>query len=299
MQTEILEESLAYIEEHICEKISLAQLAEKAGYSPFYFSKLFSEVMGMPVTGYIRVRKLQYALRALLEGGKVLDVSLMYAFESHEGFTRSFTQLFGSTPSKVRKHLTCYEVPPVCAPKGGKRRTDMKLENESLKDSMHQIVYEVLRTAYEEVKEGYCTEIRVTVFDDGRVQIVDNGRGIQLSQNAKANQERLDNILSGHPITSIEYAQMGDFAQYGMQVANSLCESLQINVYRDGMCYTQDYVRGIAQHDVQCCETEHRSGTEIILKPDGLIFGETRFSADKIETWVTENQMSEIVVCGV
>ena len=99
MYTEILKESLDYIEGHICEKISLAQLADKAGYSPFYFSKVFSEVMGMPVTGYIRIRKLQYALRALLEGRKVLDVSLMYAFDSHEGFTRSFTQLFGSTPS--------------------------------------------------------------------------------------------------------------------------------------------------------------------------------------------------------
>ena len=107
----------------------------------------------------------------------------------------------------------------------------MKLEKESLKDSMHQIVYEVLRTSHEEVKEGYCTEIKVTLFADGRVRIVDNGRGIPLSQNAKANQERLDSILSGHPISNIEYAQMGDFAQCGMQVVNSLCENLQITVY--------------------------------------------------------------------
>lgn len=299
MYTEILKESLDYIEVHICEKISLAQLADKAGYSPFYFSKLFSEMMGMPVTGYIRIRKLQYALCSLLDGKKVLDVSLMYAFDSHEGFTRSFTQLFGSTPSKVRKYLTSYEVPPICVLKVGKRRTDMKLEKESLKDSMHQIVYEVLRTSHEEVNEGYCTEIKVTVFEDGSIKIADNGRGIPLSQNAKTNQERLDNILSGHPISSIEYAQMGDFAQCGMQVVNSLCESLQINVYRDGLCYTQDYVRGIAQHDVNCSETDYRSGMEIILKPDCLIFGDTQFSVDEITKWVAENQMSEIVVRGM
>lgn len=113
MNTETLSVILAYIDTHIHNKISLLELAGIAGYSPFYFSKLFSEAMGMPVTGYIRIRKLQYALASLLEGRKVLDVSLMYAFESHEGFTRSFTQMFGTTPSKAKKYLLAYQVPPI------------------------------------------------------------------------------------------------------------------------------------------------------------------------------------------
>lgn len=52
---------LAYVDCHIHEKIDLRSLAEIAGYSPFYFSRIFAEEMGMPVTGYIRIRKLQYA----------------------------------------------------------------------------------------------------------------------------------------------------------------------------------------------------------------------------------------------
>ena len=35
---------LAYIDEHIYEKISLLEMAEMAGYSPFYFSKLFQKL---------------------------------------------------------------------------------------------------------------------------------------------------------------------------------------------------------------------------------------------------------------
>ena len=121
MNTELLKRILLYIDEHIHEKISLVELAEVAGYSPFYFSKLFVKTMGMPVTGYIRIRKLQYALCSLLEGKKVLDVSLMYAFDSHEGFTRSFTQLFGSTPSTARKYLISYSVPEWIVPNIEKR----------------------------------------------------------------------------------------------------------------------------------------------------------------------------------
>ena len=212
MSTEVLKEILAYIDEHIYEKISLLEMAEMAGYSPFYFSKLFSEIMGIPITGYIRIRKLQYALGSLLEGRKVLDVSLMYAFDSHEGFTRSFTKLFGSTPSKVKKYLTSYKVPEYCVPNIEGRRMRMGADKESLIDNMHQIVYEVLKTSFEEADAGFCTEIDITLYGDGRVKITDNGRGIPLSQNEKTNQQVLDKILSGHPISSIEYAQMGDFA---------------------------------------------------------------------------------------
>ena len=231
MSTEVLKEILAFIDEHIYEKISLLELAEMAGYSPFYFSKLFSEIMGIPITGYIRIRKLQYALGSLLEGRKVLDVSLMYAFDSHEGFTRSFTQLFGSTPSKVKKYLTSYKVPGYCVPNIEGRRMHMRIDKESLMDNMHQIVYEVLKTSFEEADAGFCTAINIALYEDGRVKITDNGRGIPLSQNEKTNQQVLDKILSGHPISSIEYAQMGDFNQGGMQVINSLCENLRINVY--------------------------------------------------------------------
>lgn len=235
MSTEVLKEILAYIDEHIYEKISLLEMAEMAGYSPFYFSKLFSEIMGIPITGYIRIRKLQYALGSLLEGRKVLDVSLMYAFDSHEGFTRSFTQLFGSTPSKVKKYLTSYMVPEYCVPNIEGRRMRMGADKENLIDNMHQIVYEVLKTSFEEADAGgFCTEINITLYEDGRIKITDNGRGIPLSQNEKTNQQVLDKILSGHPISSIEYAQMGDFAQGGMRVINSLCENLRINVYYSG-----------------------------------------------------------------
>ncbi len=289
MDTKVLNEILVYIDEHICEKISLLELAEIAGYSPFYFSKLFSETMGLPVTGYIRVRKLQYALCSLLEGRKVLEVSLMYAFDSHEGFTRSFTQLFGITPSRAKKYLSAYQVPELRLLNVNERRNGMGFSENTLVENMHQLVFEVIRTSLEEVKEGFCTQIRVVVGDDGTVRISDNGRGIPLSQNAENNRQILDKILAGQPITKLEYAAMGDFTQGGLQTVNSLCEALRVTVHRNGKEYVQDYVRGITQHEVLCREMEHPSGTEIVLKPDSAIFGELKFSVDMIREWIEEH----------
>ena len=298
MNTEILKKILLYIDEHIYEKISLLELAEVVGYSPFYFSKLFAETMEMPITGYIRIRKLQYALCSLLEEKKVLDVSVMYAFDSHEGFTRSFTQLFGSTPSTVRKYLASYSVPEWVVPEKERRKMSMELDRATLLDNMHQLVFEVLRISLEEVEAGCCTEINITLLQDGRIKIADNGRGIPLSRDPHMNKAVLDKILAGHPISNLEYAGMGDFSQCSLQTVNSLCESLQVNVYRNGMWFQQDYVRGVAQHDVICKELEHESGTEMILKPDVQIFGATAFSVEIIKSWTKEyaNNYSELIV---
>jgi AraC-like DNA-binding protein len=283
----MLENVLAYIDDHINEKINLCVLAELVGYSPFYFSKLFSDAMGMPVTGYIRIRKLQYAIVSLLEGRKVLDVAILYAFDSHEGFTRAFTQLFGSTPSTVRKYLTSYAVPVYVVPKNISRRINMEAIS-SLQHNMHRLVFEFLEQSMEEAKAGFCTNIEITLLPKNRIRISDNGRGLQLSKDLHASKAVLDKILAGSPITNAEYSQMGDLMQAGLQTVNSLCEILQIIVKRDGNTFQQDYVRGVAQHELYINNLVGTSGTEIILKPDTSIFGNEDFSFEILNNWVKQ-----------
>lgn len=287
MDSDISEKILAYVDDHIHERISLCDLSEIAGYSPFYFSRLFSETMGMPITGYIRIRKLQYAVVSLLEGQKILDVAMMYAFDSHEGFTRSFKQLFGSTPRTVRKFLTSYTLPKYGIPINMNRSQGMKrISHEDLQNNMHQLVFEVLNESLEEARAGYCTKIELSLTADGRVKISDNGRGIPLSKNLHASKAVLDKILAGRPITNAEYSQMGDLMQAGLQTVNSLCEALHVTVIREGSKFDQDYIRGVAQHDLDISDSIGASGTEIIFKPDSAIFGDTLFSQEIICNWV-------------
>lgn len=292
MDSDMLRKVLAYIDDHIYEKINLPELAELVGYSPFYFSKLFSDAMGMPVTGYIRIRKLQYAIASLLEGKKVLDVALLYAFDSHEGFTRAFTQLFGSTPTTVRKYLSSYKVPMYVVPEIINGRFVMESQS-TLQHNMHQLVFEFLEQSLAEAKEGYSSKIQITLLPEGKIKITDDGRGLPLSEDIHASKEVLEKILAGKPITNAEYSQMGDLMQAGLQTVNSLCESLQILVKRDGKAFRQDYVRGIAQHELYVDRLEGQSGTEIILKPDSSIFGNEVFSIEILNDWIEQRLKSE------
>lgn len=54
------------------------------------------------------------------------------------------------------------------------------------------------------------------------------------------------------------------------------------------MCFKQDYIRGISQHEVLSESMEHLSGTEITLKPDTSIFVSTTLSDTEVRSWLTD-----------
>ncbi|HOD92255.1 MAG TPA: AraC family transcriptional regulator [Clostridia bacterium] len=98
-----------YIEENINEPITLYELSRCAGYSPYYCTKLFKELVGKSPFDYIRsLRLTRAALKLRDEKVKVIDVALDFVFDSHEGFTRAFTKEFGISPNKYKK-----DVPPI------------------------------------------------------------------------------------------------------------------------------------------------------------------------------------------
>ena len=93
-----------YIEEHLNEEITMKQLSEAAGYSPWHAARMFRESTGRAPFEYIRSMRLTRAALALRdEGPKIIDVALDFVFDSHEGFTRAFSKEFGISPARYRK----------------------------------------------------------------------------------------------------------------------------------------------------------------------------------------------------
>ena len=91
----------AYIEEHLFEPITLYQLANAAGYSPYHGTRMFQAHTGKAPFAYLRARRLSRAALYLRDHeARVLDVALDFVFDSHEGFTRAFTRAFGLPPKR-------------------------------------------------------------------------------------------------------------------------------------------------------------------------------------------------------
>ncbi len=99
-----VEKAIWYIESHYEQAVSLDEVARVAGVSRFYLSRAFAEVTGLPLTRYLRYRRLSQAARALAAGKTdILDLALSLGYSSHEAFSRAFKELFGVTPESVRR----------------------------------------------------------------------------------------------------------------------------------------------------------------------------------------------------
>ncbi len=102
---ESIQRVLDFIENHIAENKTPAELAEIACLSPFYFQRLFTRLVKRPVNDYIKMRRLAHACETLEDKSKrILDIALECGFNSHEFFTKTFKNAFGITPEEYREH---------------------------------------------------------------------------------------------------------------------------------------------------------------------------------------------------
>ncbi len=103
-----ISEALKYIDEHLDESLTLEFLAEKYNFSPFYFHRLFSAIVGKSLAAYVRDRRILYSCISLCttETG-ILDIALAYGFDSAQAFSRTFKAVTGVPPSTYRMQNHC------------------------------------------------------------------------------------------------------------------------------------------------------------------------------------------------
>lgn len=99
----IIQNSIDYIEDNLKTQITAAELSNQAGYSIFYYYRLFQSYVGMPVMQYILRRRLIHAVYEIHCGRKRIDVILEYGFDTYAGFYKAFRREFGCTPSDFLK----------------------------------------------------------------------------------------------------------------------------------------------------------------------------------------------------
>ena len=100
--TKLIEDSLQYIEGHLEDLNTVAEIAEAMGYSEFYFSRCFRHEMHMSVMEYVKKRRLIRASDAILNGEKIIDAAFRFGWQTHSGFTKSFKQEFGFCPALLK-----------------------------------------------------------------------------------------------------------------------------------------------------------------------------------------------------
>jgi AraC family transcriptional regulator len=106
-----LQRMLNVIDERITDKLSVNELAQIAGFSPWHFCRIFQAATGYSIMCYVIKRKLEFALVDLGIGKKVIDAAVVYGFETHAGFTKAFKRYFGYSPATYRLRVGAADLP--------------------------------------------------------------------------------------------------------------------------------------------------------------------------------------------
>lgn len=103
VENERIQQTIRYISSHICEPLTVAQVAQAMNFTPSYLSREFRESTGMTVVAFIQSEKVRSA-KVLLRDQSLSVTQVMerlgYVSQSH--FTKVFRECTGMTPNRYR-----------------------------------------------------------------------------------------------------------------------------------------------------------------------------------------------------
>ncbi|WP_263367761.1 DNA topoisomerase (ATP-hydrolyzing) subunit B [Edaphobacter bradus] len=153
---------------------------------------------------------------------------------------------------------------------------------------LHHLVYEVVDNSVDEALAGYATRIDVTIHVDNSITVTDDGRGIPVDDktiNGKtmpAVQVVLTMLHAGGKFDASNYKVSGGLHGVGVSCVNALSEEFDVEVWRDGNAWTQEYSKGDPLGKLQKVGTTKRRGTKVHFLPDKSIFTVTEFNYDTL-----------------
>ncbi len=151
---------------------------------------------------------------------------------------------------------------------------------------LHHLVQEIVYNSIDEALAGACDRVEVTIFEDNRISVSDNGRGIPVEEHTATGMSALESVMTvlhaGAKFGGRGYKVSGGLHGVGASVVNALSSELWVEVRRDGKRYRQDYRCGVAHNGVEVVGEASDTGTTTTFLADVEIFGNINYDFDAL-----------------
>jgi AraC family transcriptional regulator len=91
------------VEDRLGDDLDVAALAAGLGTTEYHLRRMFSSLAGMPLSEYVRRRRMSVAAAEVLGPGDLLGIAVRYGYGSTEAFGRAFRSVHGVSPRDVRR----------------------------------------------------------------------------------------------------------------------------------------------------------------------------------------------------
>lgn len=92
------------VEQHLTEELDLGRLAGSLGTTEYHLRRMFSSLAGMPLSEYVRRRRMTVAAADVVRGADdLLGIAIRHGYGSTEAFSRAFRAVHGASPGEVRR----------------------------------------------------------------------------------------------------------------------------------------------------------------------------------------------------
>ena len=153
----------------------------------------------------------------------------------------------------------------------------------------NHLVQEVVDNSVDEALAGHAREVEVTLYKDGSVEVIDDGRGMPVDIHPKHKISGVELILTklhaGGKFDNQSYNFSGGLHGVGVSVVNALSENLEVEVKRDGRIYRQKYRRGKPTAKLKPVDTvgKRNTGTRVWFQPDAKYFDSPNVSVPRLK----------------
>ena len=151
------------------------------------------------------------------------------------------------------------------------------------------LIQEVLDNSIDEALAGHCSKIKVTLFKNGTISVIDDGRGMPVDEHPEHKVSGVELIMcrlhAGAKFSGEDYKFAGGLHGVGVSVVNALSKNLSVEIKRNGKQFEMIFEGGDKRSDLsEVGEVGPRnSGTAINFEPDPQYFETTKIDKEKLK----------------